>query len=125
MAGGGDAADVETTAGADRTFIEAISITRSSGDGLDGGASAEACTLVGDVAALGVGVDSGRRGVSRAHEHNRRGLSNQVDVTISATNTAASTGPTREALARPEAGMSLQPAVDADIAVGDSRSQRR
>ena len=91
----GDASDVATPPGADTGLDRGdLRVTHRAGDGFDRRPAQQPGSLLGDVAAWVWASDSRSRGVSPAHEHNRRGLSKRVTSPISATNTAASTGPT-------------------------------
>ena len=64
--------------------------------------------------------DSRRRGVSPAHEHNRRGLSNRDDVADLGDEHGGEDGTdAAQRLDRFVAGMPLQPAMDASVALAD------
>lgn len=63
-------------------------------DGLDGGPTHQATSLLGDRPSPHLGSDWRWRGVRPAHEHSRSGEAKRATSPISATNTAASTGPT-------------------------------
>ena len=84
-------------------------------------AAAAATSHLGDVAAMGVGVGlAAAVGSARPTSTAAAALAKRVTSPISATNTAASTGPTpRDLLDRLVAGMALEAAVDAGVALAD------
>ena len=92
----GDASDVAAPAGTDAGLDRGdLRVAHGTGDGFDGGPAQQPRALLGDVAALGVGVGLAvDAGSARPTSTTGAGCRTGSTSPISATNTAASTGPT-------------------------------